>query len=469
MTATSPPPSSATLSPSTRHPQPSARRLAAQAIQRVCRDGLALRLDEPQLTQLPPRDRHFALEIAAGTLRHLNLLDAILNHCLNRPLAANKHLTRAVLRTALYQIHFLRVPPHAAIDEAVNLIKASTDHALAGFVNAVLRAATKIDPTAVSATLTDPVTRLAVTCSHPAWLVSRWLAEVGERNTMARLTANQQPGPLTLRVNTLVTTREKLLAALGELGKAHPYAPDGVIVNDAPAIETLPGYSEGWFAVQDGAAQWPARLLDPRPDERVLDLCAAPGGKTAQLVALAHGQARICALDLRAGRLQTLRENLTRLGIDGVEIVTGDAAEPTVLEGRSFHKILADLPCSATGVIRRHPEIRWRRQPTDPERMAETQKKILEACASRLLPGGRLVYAVCSLEPEEGVNQINDFLVRHPHWQREPIPADTPDLPASARTPEGDLRFEPALHDMDGFFIACLRRGDGSDGCATRA
>ncbi|MBF0263249.1 MAG: 16S rRNA (cytosine(967)-C(5))-methyltransferase RsmB [Magnetococcales bacterium] len=451
---------STSSSPPSRHAQPNtARRLAALAVQRVCRDGLALRLDEPQLNQLPPRDRHFALEIAAGTLRHLSLLDAILNRCLTRPLASNKHLTRAVLRTALYQIHFLRVPPHAAIDEAVTLIKSSPDRALAGFANAVLRAATKVDPTATLDALTDPVTRLAVEFSHPLWLVTRWLKTVGESTTRARLAANQHPGPRMLRVNTLATDREAMLAALGEQGRPHPHAPDGVIVDEAPAIEALPGYGQGWFLVQDGAAQWPARLLDPGPDEAILDLCAAPGGKTAHLAALTQNRARICAVDNHAGRLRILRENLTRLGIEGVEIVTGDAAETTLLEGRHFHKILADLPCSASGVIRRHPEIRWRRHSGDPARMAETQKSILEACAGRLLPGGVLVYAVCSLEPEEGIDQIQAFLARHPDWRRAPIAPDTPHLPVSALTPEGDLRFEPALHDLDGFFIARLRRG----------
>lgn len=450
---------SITPSQTSRNTHPiTARRLAALAVQRVCRDGLALRLDESQLSQLPPRDRHFALEIAAGTLRNLSLLDAILNLCLTRPLAANKHLTRAVLRTALYQIHFLRVPPHAAIDEAVTLIKTSPDRPLAGFTNAVLRAATQVDPKAIPTSRTDPLNQLAIEFSHPTWLVSRWLANAGETTTRARLAANQHPGPLTLRVNTLTTDRQSLLAALGAHGRPHPHAPEGVIVTEPPAIEALPGYAQGWFLVQDGAAQWPARLLDPRPDEAILDLCAAPGGKTAHLAALTQNRARICAVDEHAGRLRTLRENLTRLGVDGVEIVTGDAAETTLLEGRRFHKILADLPCSATGVIRRHPEIRWRRQAGDPTAMAETQKRILEACAARLLPGGLLVYAVCSLEPEEGSEQIEAFLTRHPDWQRVPIPPDTPDLPASALTPEGDLRFEPALHDMDGFFIARLRR-----------
>ncbi|MEO5345356.1 MAG: 16S rRNA (cytosine(967)-C(5))-methyltransferase RsmB, partial [Magnetococcus sp. YQC-9] len=439
-------------------PPPNARRLATEAVQRVCRDGLALQFNSRQLEPLDLRDRHFALEIAAGTLRQLSLLDALLNACLDRPLAHNKHFTRAVLRTALYQARFLRVPARAAIHEAVELIKHSPDRALAGFVNAVLRAALRIEPETVLATIADPVTRLAVRYAHPAWLTARWYTYLGEAATEARLAANQQPGPLVLRAHTLTTDRERLLAALDGRGTPHPHAPDGIVLREADAIEALPGYGQGWFAVQDGAAQWPARLLDPRPGETILDACAAPGGKSAHLAALTGDQARIVALDNHAGRLKTLQENLERLNIHGVEVVEGDAANATQLNGRLFDKILADLPCSGTGVIRRHPEIKWRRRPEDPAGMAEVQKAILENLAERLRPGGLLVYAVCSLEPEEGIEQILAFLADHPEWQREPILATTPHLPASALTEEGDLRFEPALHDMDGFFIARLRK-----------
>ncbi|MBF0270890.1 MAG: 16S rRNA (cytosine(967)-C(5))-methyltransferase RsmB [Magnetococcales bacterium] len=435
------------------------RRLAAEAVTRVTRDGLALSLDDSRLAGLDPRDRGLALEIAAGTLRHLNLLDAILDSCMPRPLAKGRHFLRAVLRTALYQARFLRVPARAAIHEAVELVKDSPDRPKAGFVNALLRTATNVEPATILDRQTDPVDRLALEHAHPPWLTRRWWHSLGEEATRARLLANNTPPPLVLRVNRLKSDRNALLAALGTRGAPHPFAPDGMIVTPSGPVEALPGYREGWFAVQDAAAQWPARLLGPQPGEEILDLCAAPGGKTAQLADLTGNQARIHAVDNSPSRLKTLTENLTRLGIQQVTITAGDATQPDLLAGETFDKILADLPCTGTGVIRRHPEIKWRRQEEDPRRMAAIQQTILENCAHRLRPGGLLVYAVCSLEPEEGAERIREFLSTHPHWHRLPItPLEHPALPPAAITPDGDLRFEPARDVMDGFFIARLKR-----------
>ncbi|MBF0212453.1 MAG: 16S rRNA (cytosine(967)-C(5))-methyltransferase RsmB [Magnetococcales bacterium] len=434
----------------------SARRLAAEAVARVSRDGLALSLDDPRSITLDPRERGLTLEIAAGTLRHRMLLDALLDSRMDRPLAKGRHFLRAVLQTALYQCLFLRIPSRAAIHQAVELVKASPDQARAGFVNALLRATATLDPQSLLARVSDPVERLALEYSHPLWMTRRWWNRLGAEATRARLEANNQSPPLVLRVNTLKIDRHTLLEALGARGQPHPHAPDGVIVEASGSIESLPGYGEGWFAVQDGAAQWPARLLDPQPGERILDLCAAPGGKTTQLVALSGGQAQVWAVDNSASRLKRLHESLQRLGIGPVTVIEGDAADPELLSGERFHKILADLPCTGTGVIRRHPEIKWRRQESDPGQMAEIQRNILENCASRLLPGGRLVLAVCSLEPEEGSEQIERFLEHHPQWRREAI-TGAEGVP-EAITPQGDLCFEPARQGMDGFFIARLRK-----------
>ncbi|MBF0628961.1 MAG: 16S rRNA (cytosine(967)-C(5))-methyltransferase RsmB [Magnetococcales bacterium] len=433
-----------------------ARRLAVDAVIRVVRDGLALALEESRLALLSPMDRALALEIAAGTVRHLTLLDAVLDGCMARPLPRGRHFLRVVLRTALYQALFLRIPARAALHQAVELVKASPEHAKAGFVNAVLRTAVTRTPASVLASIAAPVARLAVEYSHPEWLVARWYRALGEEGTRARLQANQEVAPLVLRVNGLKIDRSGLLAALAGRGMAHPWAPEGVIVTPSGGVEALPGYREGWFAVQDGSAQWPARLLDPQPEEEILDLCAAPGGKSMQLAALCKDQARILAVDSSAHRLQRVDENRARLGVRGVTTLAGDATDETLLAGRSFHRILADLPCSGTGVIRRHPEIKWRRQEADIERQAQLQLAILENGARHLRPGGTLVYAVCSLEPEEGEGVIETFLAHHPQWRRAPV-EPREGVPLQAITAAGDLRFEPARDRMDGFFIARLK------------
>lgn len=425
---------------------------------RVTRDGLALMLDEHQLTELDPRDRALTLEITAGTIRHLTLLDAVLKSCLTRPLPKGRHFLHAVLRTALYQAMFLRIPTRAAIHQAVELVKNSPEHPKAGFVNALLRQAVNRNPEELLTTITDPISQLALRHSHPEWMVNRWCQEHGFETTTQRLIANNTPPPLTLRINSLKTDRNSLLTALTPHAQPHPHTPHGIMISKTGTVENLPGYQEGWFAVQDAAAQWPAWLLTPQPGEEILDLCAAPGGKSAQLADLTHNQANILAVDLHAGRLQRLQTNLHRLGATRVTTLHGDATRETVLGERQFHKILADLPCTGTGVIRRHPEIKWRRQPADPTRMAALQQLMLDNVARHLLPGGTLVYAVCSVEPEEGVEQINRFLHHHPNWQRLPIPPSTPFMPDNAITPCGDCRFDPGMHAMDGFFISRLQR-----------
>lgn len=434
-----------------------ARRLAVEAVIRVTRDGLALQWDDVRLAGLDERDRAMVREIATGSVRHLTLLDALLAACMPRPLARGRHFLHAVLRTALYQALFLRIPARAAIHQAVEMVKESPEHPKAGFVNALLRRAVTLEPEAVIAGVSDPLTRLAVRHSHPEWMVRRWCREIGVEAAEARMIANNRPAPLTVRVHGLKTTSDRFLDALEGRGALHPCAPEGVIIADAGSVEALPGYREGWFAVQDGAAQWPARLLDPRPGESVLDLCAAPGGKSAQLADLTKDQADILAVDLSAVRLQRLAVNLERLGIQRVGLLAGDATQEGVLGERRFQRILADLPCSGTGVIRRHPEIKWRRQESDPARMAVIQQVMLANAARHLLPGGMLVYAVCSLEPEEGVAQIERFLQDHPGWSRLPVQSDL-SLPASAITAQGDIRFDPACHPMDGFFISRLCR-----------
>ncbi|MBF0125710.1 MAG: 16S rRNA (cytosine(967)-C(5))-methyltransferase RsmB [Magnetococcales bacterium] len=436
-------------------PRHNPRRIAVEAVVRVMRDGLALELNEAHLSVLEARDRALAMEIATGTLRHLSLLDALLSACMERPLPKGRHFLWGVLRTALYQARWLRIPARAAIHEAVELVKASPDRPRAGFVNALLRRAALLEPETILAGIGDGIARLAVETAHPEWLVRRWVDTVGLERTRQRLEAGNRPASLVLRANGLVMDQARLLAAVG--GEA--VGPEGVRV-ESGSVEALPGYREGWFAVQDGAAQWVARLLRPQPGEALLDVCAAPGGKTAHLAALAQGQAAILAVDRSTTRLRRLQETMTRLGVPGVEVLAGDATDPELLSGRLFDKALADVPCTGTGVIRRHPDIKWRRTADDPVRMAALQQRILTATALRVRPGGVLVYAVCSLEPEEGEEQIGHFLASHPHWVRQPITLEE-GVPQGTITPDGDFHTEPGREGMDGFFVSRLKRQNG--------
>ncbi|MBF0448317.1 MAG: 16S rRNA (cytosine(967)-C(5))-methyltransferase RsmB [Magnetococcales bacterium] len=441
-----------------RKPASNPRLLAVEAVIRVTRDGLPLALGE-EADLLDPRDRGLAFEIAFGTIRHLSLLDKILDSCMARPLSKKRHFLRGVLRTGLYQVRYLRVPDRAAVNEAVNLVKRSPEQAHSGFANAVLRKAITVDHQALLAKVKNPVERLALEYAHPGWLVQRWLERGGREQVVSRLAANNRPPPLTLRTNRLKITTDQLLDQLSLVqGEAAVHTPDAILIANRGSVEGLPGFSQGWFAVQDQAAQWVSRFLDPQPGDHILDACAAPGGKTAHLVALAQGQATVVAIEKYASRLQRLQENLNRLQITGVTLHVSDAADRQWLDAERFDRILIDAPCTGTGVIRRHPEIKWRRKANDVGRMVKEQEAILESVAQRLRPGGRLVYATCSVEPDENEQQVERFLSQNKNWRRLPITSQGDGIDAACLNPLGDFSVEPGQFDMDGFYAARLVR-----------
>ncbi|MBF0426593.1 MAG: 16S rRNA (cytosine(967)-C(5))-methyltransferase RsmB [Magnetococcales bacterium] len=449
---------------------PHPRQLAIRALLRVTRDHHPLddTLERLLATtpNLPPRDRALVFAIVIGTIRHLTLLDHLLRACMQHPLAERRQESWAILRTALFQIRFLRIPTRAAIHEAVNLAKKGREQALAGFINAVLRRAANLDADALLATLNDPITRLAIEHAHPRWLVERWLTRLGEPATRHRLQTGNQPGPLTLRINTLATTRARMAEALGAQGievENCLRSPQGLrLPGRVGRIDALPGFAEGWFMVQDEAAQWVSILVDPQPGERLLDACAAPGGKTLHLAELARGQATIIAVEKRPERLPALAENIVRLHAPGIRVASGDATNTAFLQhalaGETVDAALVDAPCSATGILRRHPDIKWRRQPGELTALVAEQQRLLAAIATQVRPGGRLIYATCSLEPEENAEQIATFLATHPTWRRWPIDPRQAGLDPTMITAAGDFAVEPDQEGMDGFFAARLQR-----------
>ncbi|MBF0177748.1 MAG: 16S rRNA (cytosine(967)-C(5))-methyltransferase RsmB [Magnetococcales bacterium] len=446
------------------------RYLALRALLGVLRDHQPLdgTLDRLLISPdgLTARDRALLFAITIGTIRHLTLIDHLLSHCMQRPLAERRHETWAILRTGLYQILFMRVPARAAIHEAVRLVKASREQAMAGFVNAVLRQAATLQPELLLAKQMDPLSRLAVTHSHPRWLVERWLSRWGETVTQRRLAAGNQPGMLTLRINTLVTNRENVADTLKQKGfDTEPcrFSPHGLrLPNRSGRVEDLPGYDAGWFMVQDEAAQLVSLFVDPQPGEHILDACAAPGGKTLHLAALAQGKATILALEKRAERLPALAENLVRLRSPGVRVAAGDATDAEFLRhaltGKKVDAALVDGPCSGTGIIRRHPDIKWRRRPEDVPLLVTEQQRLLTAVAEQVRPGGRLVYATCSMEPEENQEQIATFLAAQPAWERLPLDPVREGVAADMVTPEGDFFVESGQEGMDGFYAARLQK-----------
>ncbi|MCI3179790.1 rRNA methyltransferase [Caulobacter sp. CCUG 60055] len=398
------------------------------------RGGLDEALGAAALAGLDPRDRGFARMTAMTVLRRLGQIDRALGARLQKPPPPP---VVALLRLGAAQALYMDVPDFAAVSTTLALAEARGDtRPFKGLINGVLRGLLREPP------VFDPET-LA-----PAWLFARWRAAYGGETAqaLAAAIADEPATDLTLRDPAEAET----VAAQVE---GRVLAGGGVRAGLKGDLSGWPGFAEGRWWVQDAAAAVPARLLAVRPGETVLDLCAAPGGKTLQLAA-AGG--RVTAVDRSAPRLRRLAENLARTGLEA-EVVAQPAE--TWEDPRKFDAVLLDAPCSATGTFRRQPDVLWAARPADIAKLAEVQARLLDAAADRLKPGGRLVYCVCSLEPEEGEAQIEAVLRRRPDLRRDPVAPGEAGAPAASRTPDGDLRILPrhAEGGIDGFFVSRLQ------------
>jgi 16S rRNA (cytosine967-C5)-methyltransferase len=421
-----------------------ARALALEAIRRVIDEGAYSNLLIPSLlgrSGLDQRDRAFVSEMAYGTLRRLLVLDRAIEAKANRPVDRMSPGARHALRLGAYQLFEMHVPPHAAVGETVELVGGREK----GFVNAVLRKLASgsapvvagVDDKAVSAR-----TGLA------PWAVRELRSQAGDDVERAAA-ALAERGPLTLRVNTCRTTTDALARALRDAG--HEPQP-GAIARDCLVLEkgdpaTLPGFAEGWFTIQDQASAFVVQVLDPQPGERVVDVCAAPGGKTLATACLVQPDGVVVAADLASRRLGLIRRTADRLGLEPI-LVAQDGASPA-LTG-PFDRVLVDAPCSGIGSARRRPELLWRVPKERLSQLARRQVAISAAVADLLKPGGRLVYSVCTF-PRAETDAACDAIQRH-----------RPDLrPIETSGPDGDVarhRLWPHLHGTDGMFVAAFER-----------
>ncbi|MCX8157482.1 MAG: 16S rRNA (cytosine(967)-C(5))-methyltransferase RsmB [Verrucomicrobiae bacterium] len=369
---------------------------------------------------LPDPDQRLVRELVFGVIRWQATLDHLIDRQISR--RPPQPRLRLLLRLGLYQMFWLdRIPDHAAVHETVSLARQTSGPAAAGLVNAVLRAfARQKEPTRqYLAALKDQNPALGF--SHPAWLVQRWSARWGDAATRQLLQWNNSPPPLYARVNTLKWSPSDLQARWQKEGVTfEPFAadwlPPGLIFRIQPPgpLPSLASFSTGGFYVQDPSTLLAPLLLQPEPGLQILDACAAPGGKTSWLAQLAANQAFLTAWDATPERLQRLQENLQRLGVARFTVAAADwDAAPLA----HFDRILLDVPCSNTGVMRRRVELRWRLTPQELQRLARDQRRLLALAARRLKPAGRLVYSTCSLEPEENQAVVQAFLREHPGWR----------------------------------------------------
>ncbi|EJM83964.1 MULTISPECIES: 16S rRNA (cytosine(967)-C(5))-methyltransferase RsmB [unclassified Pseudomonas] len=425
------------------------RLAAAKALAAVLNGKASLNSSLPtQMDKVEDRDRGFTQDLAFGTARWQPRLSALAAKLLQKPFKAADADVEALLLVGLYQLLYTRVPAHAAIGETVGCADKLKKPWAKALLNAVLRRAQRESEALLAELEHDPVVRTA----HPRWL-QKSLKAFWPEQWEAICTANNAHPPMILRVNRRHHTRDAYLGLLTEAGIAATacvYSRDGIILDAAADVRSLPGFAEGWISVQDEAAQLAADLLDLAPGQRVLDACCAPGGKTCHILEAEPALAGVVAVDLEAKRLVRVRENLARLGLSA-ELIAADGRDTaTWWDGKPFQRILLDAPCSATGVIRRHPDIKLTRQPDDIAALAVLQGELLDAMWITLEVGGILLYATCSTLPTENTEVIEAFLARTP-GARELDLATT----AGIKQPHGrQLLAQEGGHD--GFYYAKL-------------
>lgn len=444
-----------------------ARRVAATVLRRVEeQDAYADRALAGEATRagLDARERAFATQLAYGAVQRRRTLDHVIAHCARRPVEQLDQPVRDALRLGVLQLLFLDgVKPHAAVDQSVELAKAAGGPGFK-FVNAVLRRASREGAALVAALDDATPAGAALRHSVPDWLAELWWDALGPEQARALLTSVNEPAESALRVNTLLadpaavleqlTSREvPVRRAPGVLGGADAL-PEGLVADGAFDMSGDPLWGTGALIAQSRAAMSAARLLAPQPGMRVLDLCAAPGGKTTHLAALMDGQGEVVAVERHPGRADGLRRACTRLRADVVSIETGDAAEPRT--DAPFDAVLVDPPCSGLGTLQGRPDLRWRAQPDAIAELAELQLHILTAGAAALRPGGTLVYATCTISPRENEQVVQRFLASQPDFTLDDLGAADPAL-ACAGEPRA-LQLLPHRDGTDGFFLARLRR-----------
>ena len=402
----------------------------------------------PLLDRVEARDRGLAQDLAFGAARWQPRLALIAEKLLQKPFKAADRDIEALLLIGLYQLFYTRIPAHAAIGETVACVDKLKKSSLKGLLNAVLRNAQRDGETIIAGLDRDPVLHTA----HPRWLQKRLKADWPEQ-WQAICAANNAHPPLMLRVNRRHGNRDDYLAELRRVGfEAEPcnFSRDGIRLLQACDVTTLPGFADGRVSVQDEAAQLAADLLDLAPGQRVLDACAAPGGKTCHLLEAEPQLAGVLAVDLEEKRLARVRENLQRLGLDA-QLIAADGRDTKVWwDGQAFQRILLDAPCSATGVIRRHPDIKLTRQPEDITALAQLQGELLDALWPTLEVGGVLLYATCSVLPAENSDTIAAFLARTPGARELDIPG-----PFGLKATHG-RQLLPQIDGHDGFYYAKL-------------
>jgi 16S rRNA (cytosine967-C5)-methyltransferase len=440
------------------------RQLAFIALRDIHRQGAYtdIALDRVLRTaDLKGADRRLVTELVYGCVRRQRTLDALIDQLGRKKSHQQPPDFRTILHIGLYQLRYQeRIPASAAVNTTVDLAKENGFKGLTGVVNGLLRqygrlAASSVDSLQLPV---EPVERLGILHSFPDWIIQMWIEQLGVEETEQLCAWFNQSPTIDLRVNPLRVSIEDVEAAMRTAGvdvQRVPHLPQALrVIGGTGAIQQLPGFNEGWWTIQDSSAQLVSHLLDPKAGDVVIDACAAPGGKTTHIAELMADEGKIWACDRAASRLKKVKENVQRLQLKSIQICTGDS--------RSFSQftncadsVLLDAPCSGLGTLHRRPDIRWRGTPETVRELSVLQGELLEQAATWVKPGGVLVYATCTLHPQENEGVIQPFLDRHSHWKIAPPSPDSPLTDFS--TPQGWMKVWPHRYQMDGFFMVRLK------------
>ncbi|WP_256223679.1 16S rRNA (cytosine(967)-C(5))-methyltransferase RsmB [Paenibacillus sp. 1_12] len=436
---------------STGKPKGSAREAALEVLVRTEQDRSYSNLLLNQTLQqyhLDKQDAGLTTEIVYGTIQRLNTIDYFLNRFVAKGLVKLEPWVRSLLRLSYYQMLYLdRVPDHAIVNEAVNLAKKKGHAGISGMVNGVLRNVIRNKEALQLPTNLSAVDRIALTYSHPQWMVKRWIDQIGEARTELLCEANNKPPHVSIRTNTMKLSRNDLIFLLNKSGvEAVPseLAADGILVKNGGNMALTPWYEEGLFSIQDESSMLVAETLQPEPGERILDCCAAPGGKTAHIAEKMGNLGEIWACDIHEHKEKLIREQAARLGLTSVHTLVSDARDlPQHFAEGSFDRILLDAPCSGLGVIRRKPDMKWNKREQDLNEVCLIQKELLDSIHPLLKVGGTLIYSTCTLEYNENEGRVQQFLDNHPDFEWDQLKP---------------IEIYPYEHLSDGFFIARLRK-----------
>ncbi|MDO5783662.1 MAG: 16S rRNA (cytosine(967)-C(5))-methyltransferase RsmB [Eubacteriales bacterium] len=407
---------------------------------------------------LPPRDAGLATTLVNGVLQNQSMCDFYLAHFSKIRLKKVEPRVLDILRLGVYQIVWLdRIPDAAAVNESVRLVRdlCHGNKQTIGYVNGVLRAVVRSADHLPQPNCATKAEYYALRYSHPQWLVERYLKQFGLKQTRLLLEADNQPAPTILRVNTLRADTEQVLAELAQQGvqvQKHSTIPNCLVASGTGSIEKLPAFAEGRVTVQDGASQMSVYALDPQPGSKVLDCCAAPGGKSFFIAAYMKNTGTVVSCDIFDHKLQKIREGADRLGLTGIQTELQDASVFRPEWEEQFAYVLCDVPCSGMGIIRKKPEIRYKDEKAL-RSLPAIQSAILENACRYVQPGGTLVYSTCTLLQEENEDTVNWFVQAHPEFEKEAF-----SLPVCEQPVEGCVTLLPQIHDTDGFFVAKFRK-----------